>query len=165
MVDIVEWVPFFYFFVCQSCIDKSCPFMKRLASPFHGATSRALICMKTFSPPHSFRAQEEEKEVFSAFSSGASLSANPTSLRETRRDPDKSWRGSCQIIEASGPFSSLREIHDSRDNRGNDNPEQLIPVKERDARQFWLPKVIEWRPAEGDKGNEEQKKQRLELSL
>lgn len=51
-----------------------------------------------------------------------------------------------------------RQVHDSRDNRGNHDPEQLKPVEKRDTCEIWFAHIVEWRPAQRDNGEEQEQK-------
>lgn len=59
---------------------------------------------------------------------------------------------------ASETYLYAREIDHRRNNRGNNDPEQLEPVEERDADERRVPEIVEGRPQQDDKG-EEQKQQ------
>jgi hypothetical protein len=55
-------------------------------------------------------------------------------------------------------FSSIQQVDDRGDNCSNHNPEQLKPVEKRDTREFWVLEIIERRPAQRDKRDEQEQK-------
>ena len=61
----------------------------------------------------------------------------------------------CMIVRCSGSC----EVDHRRNNGRDDNPEELNPVEERDARELWISIVIERRPECEDKRDEEQQKE------
>jgi hypothetical protein len=52
--------------------------------------------------------------------------------------------------------SRSREIDHRRNNGCDDNPEELKPVKEGETSELWFLEVVEGRPEQNDKGNEEE---------
>jgi len=62
----------------------------------------------------------------------------------------------CKIHIANFTSSSSQEVDDCCENACNDNPKELEPVKERDAYEFWIPKVVERRPEHGNERDEQQ---------
>ena len=56
---------------------------------------------------------------------------------------NEGWLGSC-------------EIDDGCNNGRDDNPEQLKPIKERDADELWTSEVVERRPEQDDEGNDKE---------
>lgn len=57
-------------------------------------------------------------------------------------------------IDLSG--SGSQEVHDSRDDSCNKDPEKLEPVKERHPNELWLAEVVERRIKQDNKGHDEQ---------
>ena len=51
--------------------------------------------------------------------------------------------------------SGSERVERGSQNGGDDDPEELEPVKERYPYEFWLTIIIEGRPEHSDKGNEE----------
>jgi hypothetical protein len=76
-----------------------------------------------------------------------------------------SWRGIEPGHRDITGLSAIQQIHDRGDNRGNDDPEQLKPVEKGNACELRVPKIIERRPAERDKRDEEEKKERFKPPL
>jgi hypothetical protein len=48
------------------------------------------------------------------------------------------------------------KIDDRRNHGGDDNPEELIPVEKRNAKEFWTSKVVKRGPEQGDEGKNEE---------
>jgi hypothetical protein len=64
--------------------------------------------------------------------------------------------------ERSGGFY---KIHYGQDQGSEHDPEQLVPVEERNTRELWICRVVPGRITEGDKGNDEKKQNGMELLL
>jgi hypothetical protein len=57
------------------------------------------------------------------------------------------------------PGSGFQEVHDSRDDGCDDDPEKLEPVKEGHPNELWLTEVVERRIKQDNKGQNEQDEQ------
>jgi hypothetical protein len=57
------------------------------------------------------------------------------------------------------------EVDHSQDQRGNHNPQQLIPVKEGNTSNLWIYRIIKSGPTEANKGEDEKKHDGMELLL
>ena len=51
--------------------------------------------------------------------------------------------------------SGSERVERGSQNGGDDDPEELEPVKERDANELWLPEVVKRRPEHGDERDEQ----------
>jgi hypothetical protein len=57
------------------------------------------------------------------------------------------------------PGSGSQEVHDSRDDGCDEDPEKLEPVKEGHPNELWLAVVVERRVKQDNKGQDEQDEQ------